>query len=199
MVSAADILDGAGPRPDQRRSRSAPLEELGGLLGLADRRDGWRNTPAPASEVETEARVFELLDNLTEGEFDALLEGICTRDLGATLYPFLHLDVTPTPSGGTRMFATATGVSPEGDFEPVGLLAGEVDDPWFWGRFLGQLVERGLHGVAVVGSPDLPALRQVLERVLPHARWQRSEPLERVTLEDALAIVGGSTTREPAP
>lgn len=130
---------------------------------------------------------------MDDREMDELLELACTRDLSATLFPVVHLGAfyskyRTDESVAYRTVVMATGVTDEGDLEPIGVAAGDSEEPTFWARFLLSLKARGLEGVRVVASGEHGGLKEALEAVFPSARWHPAELLEELA-EDAPALL----------
>jgi len=68
----------------------------------------------------------------------------------------------------------ATGVALTGERRVLGLeLAAGNDEGSAWPRFVGSLVERGLHGVRLVISDDHPGLVKAIDEQLLGSAWQR--------------------------
>jgi putative transposase len=106
--------------------------------------------------------------------------------------PYLMLTVTPAlvreagePQAVYLVIAVATAES--GVREVIGFdvaTAGQM--PGFWRSFLGDLADRGLHGLRLVTSDKSVGLIPALAAVFPDARWQRCR--ERF-VADALRLV----------
>ena len=67
----------------------------------------------------------------------------------------------------------AIGVRRDGMREVLGLSVQPTENEAYWGDFLQDLLDRGLHGVKLTISDDHAGLRNALAKRLPAARWQR--------------------------
>ena len=111
-------------------------------------------------------------------ELDALVEEFRQRPLSSGPYPFVWLDaVTQRCREGGRVVnvvaVVATAVNADGRREVLGVDIVTSEDGAGWETFLGQLVERGLHGVELVISDDHKGLKAALAKKLPGSSWQR--------------------------
>lgn len=111
-------------------------------------------------------------------ELDAVVEEFRHRPLESGPYPFLWLDaVTQRCREGGRVVnvvaVVATAVNADGHREVLGVDTVTDEDGAGWETFLGQLVERGLHGVELVISDDHKGLKGAVAKKLPGSSWQR--------------------------
>lgn len=111
-------------------------------------------------------------------ELDAVVEEFRHRPLESGPYPFLWLDaVTQRCREGGRVVnvvaVVATAVNVDGHREVLGVDIVTDEDGAGWETFLGQLVERGLHGVELVISDDHKGLKGAVAKKLPGSSWQR--------------------------
>jgi putative transposase len=111
-------------------------------------------------------------------ELDAVVEEFRHRPLETGPYPFLWLDaVTQRCREGGRVVnvvaVVATAVNADGHREVLGVDTVTDEDGAGWETFLGQLVERGLHGVELVISDDHKGLKGAVAKKLPGSSWQR--------------------------
>lgn len=128
-------------------------------------------------------------------EWDQRVEAFRRRRLREPV-PYLMLAVTPAlvreagePQAVSLVIAVATAES--GAREVIGVdVATSGQMPGFWGAFLGDLADRGLHGLALVTSDRSDGLLPALAAVFPDARWQRCR--ERF-VADALRLVPRAT------
>lgn len=126
-------------------------------------------------------------------EVAELLEDLATRDLDATPFPVVHLGIQHVRRrrrgrSVARAIVMATGVTADGEIEPVGVAFGDSDDPSFWRTFLLSLVARRLRGVQVVAAGPQRGVDEAVAAVFPDAALLEVEALE--DLEEALAVTG---------
>lgn len=112
------------------------------------------------------------------------LDDLRTRPLGLEPIPYLFFEVSPvTQKAGGRPTSEALvvvrGTRAAGGLEILSLSVGDMDDGDFWEGVLVDLHRRGLAGVRLIMTPDLPALRSPIEAVLPDAQWEQSAPFVR--------------------
>lgn len=114
-------------------------------------------------------------------EREELLHIIATRRLDRTHFPavFLEATVVELPeagetAAGTRV--TATGCTPEGDPEPLGVTFFESIDQRHWITFLLELRARGLSGVQQVLAEPTEGLQEAIEVAFPQSRFQAVPP-----------------------
>jgi hypothetical protein len=187
--------DGQHAGGDAMKPRGEPPAAVLDALGLLHRPVRSRRALPRSSGPQD---FTQLVSQLDLEAIDALLELIGTRELHDTPYPYVHIDVVPAvpPSDTVRDLVTATGVTDDGDFEPLGFTGGDAADPGFWEDFVDTLKSRGLHGVRVVGSPDIEGLRAVVHNACPGARWRASGPITSVSLAEALEIIRRSESAD---
>ena len=110
---------------------------------------------------------------------DAEVETFRSRSLAELACPYVWLDATylKVREGGrvvSMAALVATGVALTGERRVLGLeLAAGNDEGSAWPRFVGSLVERGLHGVRLVISDDHPGLVKAIDEQLLGSAWQR--------------------------
>jgi transposase-like protein len=109
---------------------------------------------------------------------DEELEKWRTRPLG--LVPHLILDARyeKVRIDGCVVSASllvATGVLPTGHRTVLGVSVSLSEAEVHWREFLGQLLNRGLHGVQSVTTDDHAGLTKAIVAVLPGIKWQRCQ------------------------
>jgi putative transposase len=97
-------------------------------------------------------------------DLDADVAAFNSHDLSAQAFPYVFLDATYCKAriGGdaagkgskvaSQAVVIATGVAADGRREVLGCAVGDSETEAFWGEFLRDLPERGLHGVQLVIS-----------------------------------------------
>jgi transposase-like protein len=128
-------------------------------------------------------------------EWDQRVEAFANRRLYAPV-PYLMLAPTPAlvreagePQAVSLVIAVAT--SESGAHDVIGFDLATADQmPAFWRSFLGDLSDRGLHGLALVTSDTSDGLPPALAAVFPDVCWQRCR--ERF-VADALRLVPRAT------
>ena len=128
-------------------------------------------------------------------EWDQRVEAFRRRRLHEPV-PYLMLAVTPAlvrdageAQAVSLVIAVATAES--GSRDVIGFDIASADQmPGFWRSFLGDLSDRGLHGLQLVTSDTSDGLLPALAAVFPDARWQRCR--ERF-VADALRLVPRAT------
>lgn len=106
-------------------------------------------------------------------------------------YPYLYLDATFVDARWARQVENvsalvAYGVNEEGHRQLLAVTIGAEESEASWSELLGQLVERGLHGVRLVIADGHSGIRAAVRRLLPEAKRQRcTVHLERNVLAKA--------------
>jgi len=93
-------------------------------------------------------------------------------------HPYLYLDATYLDARWARKVENvsalvAYAVGPDGRRRLLGITIGTEESEASWAELLGQLVERGLSGVALVIADEHAGLAAAVRRVLPEVRRQR--------------------------
>ena len=98
-------------------------------------------------------------------ELDAEMEAFRSRPLGHVEFPYVYCDATYLKGRVrgqvvSRAVVVATGITPNGDREVLGLAVGDSEDKAFWCELLRSLRSRGLAGVRLVVSDHHLGLRR---------------------------------------
>jgi transposase-like protein len=113
------------------------------------------------------------------GPLDAEVAAFRSRSLAGIAVPYLWLDATylrVREAGHVVSMAAlvAVGVAANGERRILGLeLSAGNDEGSAWPRFIGSLVERGLHGVRLVISDSHAGLVKAVREQLLGSGWQR--------------------------
>ena len=108
-------------------------------------------------------------------ELDAGMRPFRTRPLTHVAFPYLLCDVVRFAAhgpGAIRAAVVATGVTPHGDREVLGVEVGDGEDGRTWACLLDALHARGLHGVELVISEHHLGLKRAVGTVV-HEPWHR--------------------------
>jgi putative transposase len=111
-------------------------------------------------------------------ELDAEVPAWRARRLDEIDLPYVFLDATYCKARVnnrvvSRAVVIATGVSADGRREVLGCAVGDSETEAFWTEFLGDLRDRGLHGVQLIISDQHCGLVNAVQAVLQGASWQR--------------------------
>lgn len=117
---------------------------------------------------------------------EQLLAEICLRRLDHAAFPQVEIDAMHVKrrKEGRAVFlavVTASGLSDDGEWEPLGVSVGDSEDAEFWTSFLLSLRHRGLHGVRTVSSADHGGIDDAVAVVFPGAHWT---PISEMDLEN---------------
>lgn len=111
-------------------------------------------------------------------ELGKQLDAFHTRPLDPIRFPYLFLDATYVKARVDHRIVfqavvIATGVTPDGGREVVGVTVGDSESEDFWAQFLRHLQERRVSGVRLVISDSDSGLVKAIRKVMLGAAWQR--------------------------
>jgi transposase-like protein len=111
-------------------------------------------------------------------QLDEILQQWRERPLGEVTYLYLDARYEKVREAGQVRDAAvllATGITPEGERQVLGVSASLSEHETHWKAFLKALKDRGMHGVQLVISDDHSGLGAARRAVLGSAPWQRCQ------------------------
>jgi putative transposase len=111
-------------------------------------------------------------------ELDEEIGAWRTRPLGRFQYLLLDARYENVRQAGTVVSSAvfvAVGIDYEGKRDVLGVSVSLSEAEVHWRSFLVSLMERGLHGIAMITSDAHAGLRKALEACLPGTPWQRCQ------------------------
>lgn len=111
-------------------------------------------------------------------ELDEEITAWRTRPLGRYQYLLLDARYENVRQAGTVVSSAvfvAVGIDYEGKRDVLGVSVSLSEAEVHWRSFLVSLMERGLHGIAMITSDAHAGLRKALEACLPGTPWQRCQ------------------------
>lgn len=111
-------------------------------------------------------------------ELDEEITAWRTRPLGRYQYLLLDARYENVRQAGTVVSSAvfvAVGIDYEGKRDVLGVSVSLSEAEVHWRSFLMSLMERGLHGIAMITSDAHAGLRKALEACLPGTPWQRCQ------------------------
>lgn len=111
-------------------------------------------------------------------QLDAVLQEWRERPLGEITYLYLDARYEKVREAGQVRDAAvllATGISPEGERQVLGVSVSLSEHETHWKAFLQGLKDRGMHGVKLVISDDHSGLGAARRAVLGSVPWQRCQ------------------------
>ncbi len=112
------------------------------------------------------------------GQLDTVLQEWRERPLGEIRYLYLdalYEKVRESSQVRDAAVLVATGITPDGERQVLGVSASLSEHETHWKAFLKSLKDRGLHGVQLVTSDDHEGLGAARRAILGSVPWQRCQ------------------------